>query len=465
MEKWHRMLALLFLWLPGCGLPTADPTPEGELGAHPDDAPESSALPPGAGSQPEPGGEEGAVGTEQEQPPPTPDLTAEVPVPLIYFEETLLTEVKKRLASGDPYFVEAYNRLLADAMLELGKKANPVTSKSITPPSGDKHDYLSIAPYWWPDPSKPDGLPWIRKDGQVNPATRGDDTDQLRLSNLFRSLELLSFAYYFSGDVKYATKIKELIGSWFIVKATRLNPNVKYGQGVPGGDPGRPAGIIEWVGVAHLVTALQLLSRDGLISPEDRAFVVTWLADYLKWLRTSDLGKEEDASGNNHGNWYDFQVIGMMLFLGMESEAKLKVEEAKWMRISKQIEPDGRQPAELARTKTVNYCTMNLWAMTRVTNMGRRVGVDLWKFSTPDGRGIKKAFEFLRPFVTGQEPWPYEQITNGGAQNAINSLMKPLFSKASSVLGEDLLPIDVDVARDISYLDVLQFPPSERLSW
>lgn len=27
----------------------------------------------------------------------------------------------------------------------------------------------SVGPYWWPDPSKPDGLPYIRKDGHKNP--------------------------------------------------------------------------------------------------------------------------------------------------------------------------------------------------------------------------------------------------------------------------------------------------------
>lgn len=34
-----------------------------------------------------------------------------------------------------------------------------VVNKAVLPPSGDKHDYMSMAPYWWPDETKPDGLP------------------------------------------------------------------------------------------------------------------------------------------------------------------------------------------------------------------------------------------------------------------------------------------------------------------
>src|SRR4051794_15482581 len=44
-----------------------------------------------------------------------------------------------------------------------------VTDKQSTPPSGDKHDYMSLAPYWWPDPKSANGLPYIRRDGERNP--------------------------------------------------------------------------------------------------------------------------------------------------------------------------------------------------------------------------------------------------------------------------------------------------------
>ena len=54
-----------------------------------------------------------------------------------------------------------------------------VVQKGITPPSGDKHDYMSQAPYFWADPSKANGLPYIRRDGQRNPELKKiSDHDQ-----------------------------------------------------------------------------------------------------------------------------------------------------------------------------------------------------------------------------------------------------------------------------------------------
>ena len=75
--------------------------------------------------------------------------------------------------------------------------------KKRTPPSGDKHDYMSLGSYWWPDPSKPDGLPYIRKEGQRNPETLTDEVDRYSMAKLLRNVESLGWAYYFSGKEKY----------------------------------------------------------------------------------------------------------------------------------------------------------------------------------------------------------------------------------------------------------------------
>ena len=48
----------------------------------------------------------------------------------------------------------------------------------------------SVGPYWWPDPSKPDGLPYIRKDGHKNPdrGKIGDSGQSARFVGDARSL-------------------------------------------------------------------------------------------------------------------------------------------------------------------------------------------------------------------------------------------------------------------------------------
>src|SRR5260370_27180315 len=80
-----------------------------------------------------------------------------------------LSRAKARLQAGDSVLRPAYDRLLKEADAALHAGPFSVMQKKRIPPSGDRHDYVSMGPYWWPDPSKPNGLPYIRKDGQRNP--------------------------------------------------------------------------------------------------------------------------------------------------------------------------------------------------------------------------------------------------------------------------------------------------------
>ena len=89
--------------------------------------------------------------------------------PLIELNRTVLSRVKHSLDRGDTEFLPAYRQLIADVDKLLTKGPYSVMDKKQVPPSGDKHDYVSQGPYWWPDPTKADGLPYIRKDGLVNP--------------------------------------------------------------------------------------------------------------------------------------------------------------------------------------------------------------------------------------------------------------------------------------------------------
>ena len=64
-----------------------------------------------------------------------------------------LERVKKSL--HQPYFSAAYQELISGADRLLDVRPLSVMLKEKTPGSGDKHDYMSQARYYWPDPSKP----------------------------------------------------------------------------------------------------------------------------------------------------------------------------------------------------------------------------------------------------------------------------------------------------------------------
>src|SRR6478752_3196127 len=61
-----------------------------------------------------------------------------------------LAKTKTRIRSGDQYFAAALARLEKDAQRALQQPPTSVVTKTVAPPSGDKHDYLSQAPYYWP---------------------------------------------------------------------------------------------------------------------------------------------------------------------------------------------------------------------------------------------------------------------------------------------------------------------------
>jgi hypothetical protein len=321
-----------------------------------------------------------------------------------------LLAVKRRLAAGEQSIVAAVAELRSRADQELKTQPPTVVNKPQAPPNGDKHDYVSMAPYFWPDPSKPDGLPYIRRDGRINPER--NEYDRPLLGKMSQAVGTLGLAYYLTDDERYAVHAAQLMRVWFLDAATRMNPNLNQAQFIRGVNDGRGIGIIDSVSLLSVVDSIGLIRGSKAWSDADHAGVIAWFRDYLHWLRTSRNGKEEAAAANNHGSWYDVQVATFALFVGEgESGVKKLLEESQTKRIARQIEPDGREPLELKRTKAFDYSQTNLRALFALATLGDRVGVDLWRFETPDGRGIRKALDWLIPFATGEKKWEHEQIT------------------------------------------------------
>ncbi len=377
---------------------------------------------------------------------------------LVYFNEAQLAQSKAAIAARDPEFLAAYQQLLSESDGLLSMDPDPVVNKSIVPPSGDLQDYLSYAPYRWPDETKADGRPWVPRDGVVNPVARGPDTDWVRLQNLLTAVEKLSFAFYFSGDSKYADKVLELLNAWFISPDTRVNTDFRYSQSIPGLPPGNPAGFIDWRPFSRVITAVQLLNQGGVLPEDVKLGMDTWFGSYLDYLLTSEQGQKTNALPQNHATWYYYQVVGLMIHLGRLDEAKAKLEDAKTSRIASQIRPSGEQPLETGRTRSIHYSTTNLWGLTKLAFMGRKVGVDLWAFESETGSSLPQAYRFLEPFARHEKPWPFREIYPGGVETAINAVMRPLFRNASVFL--NLEEFDWSLKEDIprTPLEVLQYP-------
>jgi hypothetical protein len=322
-----------------------------------------------------------------------------------------LAEAKARLAGGDQLLQPALKNLIQQADKALQTSPPSVMDKTGAPPSGDKHDYLSLAVYWWPDPASSNGLPYIRHDGKVNPESRTDAFDSRHNRLMAKTVESLALAYYFTGKEAYAEHAARCLRIWFLDPATRMNPNLNFAQGVPGVNTGRGAGIIDGRNTAGAADAAGLLVGSSAWTQKDDDALKAWLTTYLDWLLTSKNGLAEASAKNNHGTWYDAQVIRIALIVGRMDLARQIAEAAGRKRIAVQIEPDGRQPLELARTAALGYSRFNLEALFLLATLGEHVGVDLWHYQFPDGRGLTKALDFLLPYmVDPSKPWPYQQI-------------------------------------------------------
>ncbi len=321
-----------------------------------------------------------------------------------------LTAQKAAIAT-DPKSVPAYAALIKEADADLAKGPWSVMDKTKSPPSGDKHDYMSIAPYFWPDPAKPDGLPYVNHDGEINPERATNAYDRVRLGDMAGAVDTLGLAYYFTGDKKYADRAALILRAWFLDPASRMNPNLNFAQGVPGKETGRSFGIIDTADFLGMVDAIGLLEPSGSLSADDIKGIHAWFGDFTTWLATSDAGKTEHSAKNNHAIWFDLQFSDYALFAGKADAAKADISAFAQARIAPQFTADGSLPQELARTRSFHYSTWTMEAVYDIATLGECVGIDLWSYQSPDGKSLRKNTDFIAQYAGHEDQWKWKEIS------------------------------------------------------
>ncbi len=329
-------------------------------------------------------------------------------LPELYLVNAEKVAAVKKNAVSDKATAENIKQLSKQADKLLPQHFGTVMDKNVAPPCGNMHEYLSMAKYFWPDSAKPDGKPYIRKDGQKNPANDLISDDK-NFDDVISAINTLSWAYYFTDEEKYAEKSANLIRLWFIDTATCMAPNLNHSQIRTGIDTGNKSGIIDTHLLPQVLDAVGLLRASAQWKKPDEVAVKQWFSSYLKWMRTSKNGKSEAESKNNHGTFYDVQIVTIALFCGENSIAE-KMLQSDFTRMAYQVESDGKQPLELERTLALSYSTFNLEAWSFLATAAETKGIDLWHYQTAGGGSIKKAIDYLQPFVTEGKKWEYQQI-------------------------------------------------------
>lgn len=333
-----------------------------------------------------------------------------------------LEKSRDKTKAKDPAFMPAYEQLMQEADGILKYKPVSVIDKTDLPPSGDKHDYMSIGPYWWPDPSKPGGTPYIRKDGEINPEVK-NYPDKENMPKLCSNVYVLSLAYYFSGNEAYAKHASKLIKVWFLDSATAMNPHLNYGQAIKGVTEGRAEGIIEARHFIYLLDAVELLKNSESFKEGKRKKLVSWFKTFLNWLQTSPIGKDEMEAKNNHGVWYDATCLAIAVFVGDKELANKTVQSAA-NRLETEMDVNGFFPLELARTTSEGYSTFVLEAFTSIAQLSENTNLNFWTYRSGSGRSLEKGYQAMLPYWEGSKSWTYPQIKPFQVSNAYPCLWR-----------------------------------------
>ena len=292
----------------------------------------------------------------------------------------------------------------AEAALDNGPYS--VTDKPRPMPGATANDYASIGPYWWPSKER-DGLPYTRRDGEVNPERDGPEFDRSRIRDLASDMRHLSLAWRISGDERFAVHAAMLARTWFVDPKTRMNPHFKFAQGIPGKVEGRGEGIIEASDLSTVVESLGLLWSSEALTATDKQAIRKWYADFAVWMATSDLGTDEMNKTNNHGVFYDFYLSHFLLFAGAEDLVRGVITKFPEYRVGVQMDAQGRFIEELRRTRSWHYAHFVVDGAARLATIGECVGLDLWSADLADGRSLETARSFLARYADRPAAWPF----------------------------------------------------------
>lgn len=285
-------------------------------------------------------------------------------------------------------------------------KEDPITITASSSPrsAGGLHDYFSESDYWWPDPKNPDG-PFIRRDGMTNPGNFDEHRQAMRRLSLH--VPALAAAYKLTGDQRFAACAIRHLKAWFVDERTRMNPHLKYAQAIKGVATGRGTGIIDTIHLIEVARAIPILENAQSMTPADMAAVKNWFLAYMEWMTTDKNGLQERDSKNNHGTTWVMQVAAFAQLVGDSAKLKDCRDRFKQVLLPGQMAAEGSFPLELARTKPYGYSLFNLDAMATVCQLLSTQTDNLWEFTLPDGRNMRRGMEFMYPFIVDKTKWSH----------------------------------------------------------
>lgn len=279
-----------------------------------------------------------------------------------------------------------------------------VTAEQCKRSAGGVHDFYSEGDYWWQNPDDPDG-PYIQRDGQSNPSNfTAHRKAMVRFSQIIGSL---ASAYLITKKEKYVKQAFIHLKAWFVDEKTYMNPTLLYAQAIKGRATGRGIGIIDMIQMMEVAQGVHVIENAKSVKKSDLQAIKSWFEQYLKWVTSHQYGIDERDTKNNHATCWVMQVAVFAKLVDNQELIDYCKNRFKTILLPNQLEKDGSFPLELRRTKPYGYSLFNLDAMATVCHVLSDEKESLWEYTLADGRTLKKAIEFMYPFVADKNAWPY----------------------------------------------------------
>lgn len=185
-----------------------------------------------------------------------------------------------------------------------------------------------------------------------------------------------------------------------------MNPNLRYAQSLRGQSAGRGFGVIDGVHLLEAARSTQILEREQALSSAFTAPIKAWFRRYLDWLNQHPHAQQARYHPNNHSICWGLQAATLGALLDDQAQLQAVRTQFKNFFLPQLMNPQGGFHDELKRTKPYAYSLFTLDALAGVAQMASIPEDDLWTYSLADGRSLKKAVDFMLPFMRDKSLWP-----------------------------------------------------------
>jgi hypothetical protein len=338
-----------------------------------------------------------------------------------------LAAVKSLYLAGDDVISELCNAVISEAKGLLLEEPVSIRDKPDSHTDIPSNDYVSLAPYWWPDPSSKSNGVYIHRDGELNPQAESDLYDSRRLELLSEVLQTFSIAAYLSDDFEFAAAGRKWLLNWFVKADTRQNPHLRHAQLIIGKSGPNIFGIIEGRNYIWIAESINILECCGAFDSDELSALKDWYRQFLSWLLVdSSIISPGVRVSNNIAFWYDLQCICYSNFTDQKELSREIIEVQTLPRIVSQVSIDGGMPAELIRSNPYDYTAFALLAIAGISAASDKLGLPIWNNQTSAGRCLSAAHEWLLALPAnlklGDQLFASTQVDEPGDSVGLSSL-------------------------------------------